>query len=381
MRVTFKFNLSIHFYEFKQYDIMNTILDMKHTKVTYEMPNCYADFDGKFPFEGIELLKSLELTTVNVPLRFGGKGLGGNTGNRQVLEVLKEVGSYDLSLGRIYEGHINALLLIERFGDGNQKERYFEEAVNGKIFGVWNSEMPTEPLTFNDLNGVFELSGAKVFCSGASNIDRPIVTAEGEKGTRMVIIDMDELRLNEDYTYWRPMGMKSSVSCRFDFSGVNFDQKQILGGPYDYVNEPDFTSGAARFAAVQLGGAEAAIRATIYHLEKTNRTKAPEQLARLAKLATLQETGRLWLKHTGDELNKRYDAPSHSMFRANLFRTVVREICENILSICEMSVGLQGMMQPHPLERIHRDLSVYLKQPGPDRTLIACAESFLKYDR
>ena len=328
---------------------MNSILDMKHAKGKYEIPNCYANFNGKFPFDGIELLKSLELTTANVPARFGGKGCGGNTGNRDLLQILKKVGSYDLSLGRIYEGHLNALLLIERFGDENQKGRYFEEAVNGKIFGVWNSEIPSEPLRFTGLNGLFELSGAKVFCSGASNIDRPIVTAEGETGTRMIILDMDELKLDEDYTYWRPMGMKSSVSCRFDFSGIAFEQNQMLGDAYDYVNEPDFTSGAARFAAVQLGGAEAAIRATIDHLEKTKRTKAPEQLARLAKLAMLQETGRLWLKHTGDELDNRYDVPSHVMFRANLFRTVVREICENILSICEMSVGLQGMMQPHPL--------------------------------
>ncbi len=52
-----------------------------------------------------------------------------------------------------------------------------------------------------------------------------------------------------------------------------------------------------------------------------------------------------------------------------MVRTVVREICEEVLKICSMAVGLQGMMRPHPLERIQKDLNVYLKQPGPDRAL------------
>ncbi len=62
---------------------------------------------------------------------------------------------------------------------------------------------------------------------------------------------------------------------------------------------------------------------------------------------------------------------------ANKFRTIVRNICEEVLSLSEMCVGLLGMMQPHPLERIHRDLSVYLKQPGPDKALNSVGAAFV----
>jgi alkylation response protein AidB-like acyl-CoA dehydrogenase len=54
---------------------------------------------------------------------------------------------------------------------------------------------------------------------------------------------------------------------------------------------------------------------------------------------------------------------------ANMMRTVVLDISENILSLAERSVGVQGFMENHPLEQLYRDLKVYLKQPAPDLTL------------
>ncbi len=340
------------------------------------IPDSYIADSDRFPSSGIEQLHVMGLMAINVPSRYGGKGLGQNKGNLRILETLKTIGSHDLSLGRIYEGHLNALLLIDSFGTSKQKQEYFRQALSGRIFGIWNSEFPSEPLGFLPSKDGYELVGAKVFCSGASNIHRPIVTAEGPGGSRMVVLSMDEFDLKEDMTYWRPMGMKASVSCRFDFTGIKFQKNQILGDAYDYVSEPDFTGGAARFAAVQLGGAEAAIRATVQHLDNMDRMGAPKQIARLAKLAMLRKTGNLWLQDTGRKMDARYTDPSGFIHQSNMFRSITREICEEVLKICEMSVGLQGMMEPHPLERIHRDLSVYLKQPGPDRTLNAVGKAF-----
>lgn len=70
-------------------------------------------------------------------------------------------------------------------------------------------------------------------------------------------------------------------------------------------------------------------------------------------------------------------APMEFVQCANMFRLESRNICEEVLRLAELSVGLQGLMVPHPLERIHRDLSVYLKQPGPDRTLKEVGKHFI----
>jgi hypothetical protein len=39
------------------------------------------------------------------------------------------------------------------------------------------------------------------------------------------------------------------------------------------------------------------------------------------------------------------------------------------MEIAERSVGVAGMMESHPLERLSRDLRTYLRQPNPDGAL------------
>ncbi len=96
----------------------------------------YISDDEEFSSAGFKLLHYLSLTTLNIPLEYGGRGIGYDQDNELLLQTLISIGAYDLSLGRIYEGHLNALLLIESFGTPEQKKTYFAEAVSGKIFGI-----------------------------------------------------------------------------------------------------------------------------------------------------------------------------------------------------------------------------------------------------
>jgi hypothetical protein len=61
---------------------------------------------------------------------------------------------------------------------------------------------------------------------------------------------------------WEPLGMRASTSYRGDFSGTELEVDDLLGQPDDYHRQPWFTGGSIRFAAVQLGGAEALWAAT-----------------------------------------------------------------------------------------------------------------------
>ncbi len=340
--------------------------------------NEYATSDESYPIDYMQKLQSSDLMLLNVPQRYGGISPNSGNDNVRILNVLKLIGERDLSVGRIFEGHINAMILIHKYATENQKKIYFSEAKHGMLFGIWNSEHPSEPLEIFESNHSNILKGAKVFCSGANNVFRPIVTAQGRDGQQMVILHLDEYHLEEDYTYWQPMGMISSVSCRFDFTDVQVSDEQFLGYPYSYYGEPDFSGGSLRFAAVQLGGASACIKATVSHLKRLNRTDDVHQNRRMAKIAVLQKTGELWLGAAGKAYDNRYEKPDECLYIANMFRTVVSDLCEKVLSLCEKSIGLQGFLKPHPLQRIHRDLSVYLKQPAPDKTLSEVGKYFIK---
>ena len=50
-------------------------------------------------------------------------------------------------------------------------------------------------------------------------------------------------------------------------------------------------------------------------------------------------------------------------------RTAIEEICMDVIQLCQRSIGTRGLLPPYPMERIIRDLSLYLRQPGFDGSL------------
>lgn len=314
-----------------------------------------------FPKRAMELLQNLKWTTFS---EF----------SEHLFKLLFEVGKMDLSVGRLYEGHVNALQLIDTYGTEEQKKRYFKEANDGKLFGVWNTEYPGEEVTIamDHISKSLVLKGKKSFCSGALNIDRPIVTAKTEEGTQMLVLNLDDERsLIEDWSEWDPIGMRPSVSCRIDFNSMHITEDNYLGTANDYYKEPFFSWGAVRFSAVQLGGAQKIADVMLQHLQKAHRSKNPHQQLRIGKIAILMQTAQLWIERAqrieeGKELDNK---ESHKIYFANMMRTLTLGLCEETISISEKAVGIQGIMKTHPVERPIRDLRVYLKQAGPDAAL------------
>lgn len=319
-----------------------------------------------FPLEVFTSLHKLGLLQIGLPNTFLDKKK-----QLPVFSTLFELGKASLSVGRIYEGHVNAIKLIEDYGSLSQQNFYFQEVKKGKLFGVWNTEKNSEAVTAKKEESLIHLEGAKTFCSGGLNINYALITADIERAKQLLIIPIkDYPQLKEDWSLWQPMGMKNSVSCRIDFTGIKISSENLLGGPNVYHEEPWFSGGAMRFAAVQLGGAEAVMMAVLNHLKMQNRTKDPYQQQRMGTIAIQIQSGKFWL----EEARKIYTSPpkysaGEIVNFANMMRSTVLEISEITLNLAERSVGVQGFMENHPLERLYRDLKVYLKQPGPDLAL------------
>jgi len=52
-----------------------------------------------------------------------------------------------------------------------------------------------------------------------------------------------------------------------------------------------------------------------------------------------------------------------------MVRTAIEQICMEAIQLTERSVGTLGLLPPHPIERIVRDLTLYLRQPAFDAAL------------
>lgn len=349
-----------------------------------------TDSTEKFPVETFSQIAAAGLLAAPLPREFGGSGLGLENGTTlEMLRLLKHFGRGNLVVGRVFEGHFNALLLLKLFGTKEQFQKYARQVVEeNRIFGVWNTEagdgVKIEPLG----DGKYKMRGAKTFATGVDFVTRPFVNGalQPDGGWQMCVVPLEKVEIKTDASWWQPMGMKATRSFRVDFSGVELDETDLIGKAGDYYRQPYFSGGAIRFAAVQLGAAEAIFDETRKYLRELNRTNDAFQQTRLGEMAIAVESGNLWLadaarKFDEYEANPTGEQSEKFLAYANMTRTVIGEICEKAMNLCVKSIGARGLNQPYPFERIIRDLTIYLRQPAPDASLAAAGEYVLKSEQ
>lgn len=347
------------------------------TRIAEAAPD--TDYEGAFPEEAFGWLADAGLLAVTLP----GHDLDFSDGQTaRLLRLLKQVGAANLAVGRVYEGHINALYLIHLFASPDQRNGWYADVRDHHhLFSVWNTQAGDgiQLHETNTPNGpVYRLSGSKTFCSGAGWVQRPLITgalrATDRHGWQMAIVPTERvLPIAEDDQFWKPLGMRASASFKLDFTGVELTDADLLGQPDLYFQQPYFSGGAIRFAAVQLGGAEAIFTATRRFLQGMGRTDDVLQQTRLAEMAYLLESGNQWLQAAGDNTDHWLadgTDPQTIVHYANMTRTAIEEICLRMMPLAERCVGARGLLRPQPFERLHRDLTLYLRQPAPDATLV-----------
>lgn len=366
--------------------IQNALLRAKEIALDSMAEAAATDSTDKFPFQTFRKIAEAKLLSAPLAPEFGGIGLGQESGSTlEMLQLLKHFGRGNLVVGRVYEGHYNALLLLRLFGTKEQFQKYAKEIVeDNKIFGVWNTEagdgVKIEPLG----GGKYRLQGAKTFSTGVDYVTRPFVNgALPDGGWQMCVVPMEKVETKIDASWWQPMGMKSTRSFRVDFTGVELIENDLIGAAGDYYRQPYFSGGAIRFAAVQLGAAEAIFDETRKYLRKLNRTNDPFQQMRLGEMAIAVESGNLWLAGASEKFDEYEKNPSaegseNFLAYANMMRTAIGDICEIVMNLCVKCVGARGLNKPFHFERIIRDLTIYLRQPAPDASLAAVGSYVLE---
>lgn len=337
------------------------------------------DRDDGFPNQDIGDLARLGLLAAPIPRGDGGAGLGDEPGAAALAEVLRLVGYGSLALGRLYEGHVNALQLVARYGDAGQRRRLFADARAGRLFGVWNTEPAGGGIVLDLARTDPRLSGVKTYASGAGYVTRALITGRrrDEPGSLMMVVPL-EAGARADLSAWRSHGMRASATGTVDFTGLPLRVEDVLGEPDDYFRQPTFSAGAWRFAAVQLGGIEAVFDAWRGHVLRLGRGGDPHQLARLGEGAIAVEGARRWVERGAALASDADLSPDRVVAYINLVRSAVERAGLDVLQLAERSVGLPGFLRGHPLERVARDLATYLRQPAPDYALATAAAEILQ---
>ena len=330
------------------------------------------DHDGAFPCEDIDDLGHKCLLRAPLPLTRGGNALGMHD-PECLSDVLSALGTGSLALGRLYEGHVNALALLARYGTDANIDLMAEEVAAGRPSGVW---MAGEPLRLvQDGAGLFVLRGRKILCSGAGHFQRPLVAAEYADGSVMVIPRVYDDRA--DATGWTAHGMRATATGTVDFDGIVVTEDEIVGKPGDYLRAPYFRGGAWRVLAVQLGGLEAILDHYRLQLGGSPHRDHPMQLARFGEAEIAYETARLWVRQASIVAEGSFDDANAVDAYVDLARNAFEGAALRLIALAQKAIGLKAFLRPNPMERIIRDLTTYMRQPALDLSLISAASFHL----
>ncbi len=325
------------------------------------------DHDGAFPADDIRLLAERGLLHAPFPLA-GSKEVIEPT---VLLELLVTLGRASLPLARLYEGHVNAVSLVVRYGTAANVQLLRDEADAGRPSAVW---MAGDALRLADDAG-HHLVGGKILCSGAGYVRRPLVAADSADGSVMVIPMIAEAARAEA-AGWTAQGMRATATGTVDFTGIVVAPGEIVGAPGDYLRSPYFRGGAWRVIAAQYGGLAAIFDEYKTQLAAGPHREQPIQLARFGEAAIAIETARLWVWQACRIAEGVGDADGIDAY-VDLARNAFERAALEVVAHAQKAIGLKAFMRPNPLERMIRDLSTYLRQPALDLSLMSGARQIL----
>ncbi|MGB3739954.1 MAG: acyl-CoA dehydrogenase [Pontixanthobacter sp.] len=308
-----------------------------------------------------------------LPTALGGKGWGCEwTGLPDAIAALRLMGYANLATARLFEGHMNAVKLIALHAPSATAERIAREVAGGALLGVWGADRPDHRVVVEPAGDSFVLQGHKQFASGLGVVSHAVITAAtpGEAGATQLILAPVGDPAASDPTPWRMAGMQATRSGHYRFDGLRVTRDDFLGAPDVYFREPFFEGGIWRYCAAHAGGAEALYDAWQHHLVERNRINDPIQRSRLIDAMKAIGTANLWVDHAArsvehpDALDA--DNAANGVATALIAREMTEVGCLAVIALAEKALGMAAHMHGSPIERIRRDLRLYLCQAAPD---------------
>ncbi|WP_209428315.1 acyl-CoA dehydrogenase family protein [Pararhodobacter sp. SW119] len=279
-------------------------------------------------------------------------------------DTLRALGRANLSVGRLVEGHVNAIRLIRLYGEPAQQGSE-DDAV---LHGVWGADAdPPVRIAKRSGNEVW-LSGRKKFCSGLGVVGRAVVTAatDDDGAPQMLLIDATDPRRAAPGD-WQVSGMRATASGSYDLSDHH---AVMLGQPGDLLREPHFEGGIWRYLALHTGGLEALAEGVRRMLGE--RAAHPLHAARLVDLVIAAEAARLWLEAAALAI----EAPragAQAVSRVLMARQAIDAACQQAIALSERSVGAAAFAEGNPIDRVRRDLAFFLRQADLDGKMLRVA--------
>ena len=288
-------------------------------------------------------------------------GAGRRASFAEEWRVLRAVSAADGSVGRILDGHFNAVERLSVLAPEPLRSRELEAVAAGeRLLGVWGADpIPGEGEPARLVGCVLE--GVKTFCSGSTGLDRAIVLVRGPQAGPPLLAYTDLSRgVEVDRRWFRGAGMRSSESHRVVFRGAKV--LAVLGEPGEILREPYFGRDAIRTAVSWAGIADSAVGSALDTLAAKSAGREPDDLTSLAagRMLAAQDTMDRWIEHAASLADA---DPERSLAQTSIrLRLNVAQACRTILDEAARASGSRPFAVADALDRARRDLELFLLQ-------------------
>ncbi|MDP8952695.1 MAG: acyl-CoA dehydrogenase family protein [Actinomycetota bacterium] len=322
------------------------------------------DREDRFPTEVFEKLSEAGFMGLCVPEEYG----GGGTDFLAYVLLIEEISRADAGVGVTLAVHTSAgTLPILNHGTEEQKERWLPDLARGEEIGCFAL---TEPEAGSDasaiqaraekVSGGYRISGHKQWVTNGRVGGAMVLFARAPEGVTAFAVPMDAQGISFG-KHAEKMGVISATTDDVILDDVFVPEEDRLGeeGKGLRIALGTLTGGRIGIAAQAIGIAEAAFRyAGRYAAERTTFGKPiAEHQAVAFKLADMQtklEAARLLVLKaawTKDQGMRHVEIGARAKLHASV---VANEVAYEALQ----TLGGQGYMKDHPVERYYRDARV-----------------------
>ena len=277
-------------------------------------------------------------------------------------QSLAAIAAHDLSLVKLFEGHTDALAILQEL---NADLSSLDGPIH-RMWGTWCAEPPDarlEMVAGNNASAV-TLRGTKAWCSGAHAVTHAVVSCwDADSQPRLAAVALNQPGVTLTDEGWHAVGMASTKSVDVRFDGAIAIP---VGSPGEYVDRPGFWQGGAGIAACWYGGAEGIA-------EMTRQRCGPKpdfhRLAHLGAIDVALAGAAAVLRETADWID------AHPTESAQLHATRSRLVCERaateVVFHAGRALGAAPLCRDARFAQAMADLPVFIRQSHAERDLAA----------
>jgi alkylation response protein AidB-like acyl-CoA dehydrogenase len=299
------------------------------------------------------------------------------------VRLVRAVAAVDASTARILDGHLNGSERLTLTGPEPLRSAELSQMGEGRLLlGVWGADPAAgegPPARIEQADGQIVLRGVKTFCSGAGGVQRALVIAAGQDGSRRLAYIDTTSRVSIDRGWYRASGLRASESHRVEFHDTPV--LALLGASGELSREPYFSRDAIRTSATWAGLADRILAESLVALDSARLDAV--QAHRLGRMRVAQATIDRWLEHTTTVLDHLPDT------EPAVDPTVLAVECRVALYECALLIsgqaaricGSRALIGASALDRARRDLDLFLLQHRLDPKITKLGSRMLDTER